>query len=152
MKIGIVGDIHWSKYSSIVRLRGNKYSFRLENCINSINWAESVTCSCNSVVYLGDFFDSSDLNAEEITALKEISWNFRPHYFLVGNHELGTNDLTYSSSHLFEYINAPGGATVIDKPYSVTVSNITMHFLPYILEEHRKSISEHLVLQPQNKK
>ena len=40
MKIGIVGDIHWSRYSSILRQRGDKYSVRLENCIKSINFLQ----------------------------------------------------------------------------------------------------------------
>ena len=102
MKIGIVGDIHWSKYSSILRSRGKKYSKRLENCIESINWAEDTTRDCDMVVYLGDFFDNESLKSEEITALSEIKWNKLPHKFLVGNHELGLNDLSFSSAHIFD--------------------------------------------------
>jgi len=40
MRIGIVGDIHYCMNSSLIRLRGEKYSLRIENCIKSINWAE----------------------------------------------------------------------------------------------------------------
>ena len=40
MKIGVVGDVHWCAYSSILRSRGNKYSIRIENLIKSVNWAE----------------------------------------------------------------------------------------------------------------
>lgn len=76
MKIGVVGDIHFSQYSSIVRSRGDKFSTRLENCIQSINWAESIMdkLGCNIKVYLGDLFDRSDLNSEEISALRSVSW------------------------------------------------------------------------------
>ena len=71
MKILIVGDVHWSTYSSIVRSRGKKYSTRLENLINSVNWAERIADeeNCDRIIYLGDFFDKADLTAEEITAL-----------------------------------------------------------------------------------
>lgn len=144
MKIGIVGDIHWSRYSSILRLRGNVYSYRLENCIESINWAEQVTAECNFVVYLGDFFDSPELTAEEITAIKELTWNSREHFFLVGNHEMGLNDLSYSSSHLFDYIDITSGATVIDAPSMYEIGNCAINFIPYILEDSRKPLSEYI--------
>ena len=41
MKIGVIGDVHWSSYSSIVRSTGDVYSTRLENLIQSINWSEN---------------------------------------------------------------------------------------------------------------
>lgn len=147
VKIGIVGDIHWSKYSSIVRMRGEKYSYRLENCVKSINWAEQLftDMNCSIVTYLGDFFDSPELTAEEITALKEIKWNNLEHYFLVGNHEMGINDLSYSSSHLFDYIDIEAGSTVIDKAQSQTFGDVTLHFIPYILEEHRKPFTDYVL-------
>lgn len=142
MKIGIVGDIHWSKYSSIVRMRGNEYSYRLENCINSINWAEKLLSNCDMNVYLGDFFDSSELNAEELTALKEIKWNNVVHYFLVGNHDMGINNLSYSSSHIFQGIK---NHHVIDKPMSLTFEQgIVLYFIPYILEEEKRHFGEYI--------
>lgn len=144
MLIGIVGDVHWSRYSSILRNRGNTYSYRLENCIDSVNWAEALTENCNCVVYLGDFFDSSELNSEEITALKEINWNLKPHHFLVGNHEMGMNDLSYSSSHLFDYIDTAARSFVEDKPrIDRTYGNTEIAFLPYILEDDRKPLEEY---------
>lgn len=144
MKLGIVGDIHWSRYSSILRLRGNKYSHRLENCIKSITWAEQMTSDCALVIYLGDFFDSPELTAEEITAIKDIKWNSQEHFFLVGNHEMGINDLSYSSSHLFDYIDIEKGATVIDSPCMYNFGGCAVNFLPYILEDSRKPISEYI--------
>lgn len=142
-KIGVVGDIHWSKYSSILRSRGDKYSYRLENCIESINWAEQVTKFCNEVVYLGDFFDTSELSAEEITALNQISWNNVPHHFIVGNHEMGMHDLSFSSSHVFNMVPF---ATVYNKPVSIEnqYCGVQLCFLPYILEEERKSFEEYM--------
>lgn len=135
MKIGIVGDIHWSKYSSILRSRGNKYSKRLENCIDSINWAEELLGDrCDMVVYLGDFFDHESLKSEEITALSEIEWNKVPHYFLVGNHELGLNDLSFSSAHIFNLKDPQ----VIDHPTTWIYSDVEVCYLPYILNNTGK--------------
>ena len=144
MKIGIIGDIHFSEYSSILRGRGGKYSHRLENCITSINWAEYTTSKCDQVVYLGDFFDKPSLNAEEITALNEIAWNDNPHRFLVGNHEMGINSLIFSSAHIFEINEA---TSVIEKPYlSETYAGppdeLEICYLPYTLEENREPLDK----------
>ena len=143
MKIGIVGDVHWSKYSSIVRSRGKKYSTRLENCIDSINWAESLfdEHSCDLIVYLGDFFDSSDLSAEEIAALSELTWSKTQHYFLIGNHEMGLHDLSFSSGHVFKLCE---NSIVIDNPCEEVIDNVNIVFLPYILESERKPIEEYV--------
>ena len=140
MKIGICGDIHWSAYSSIVRSRGNTYSTRLENLIDSVNWFEEITqqnnCDCN--IYLGDFFDKEQLNGEELTALQEIKWNNNSKVFLVGNHEMSRSTLEYSSSHLFKLCP---NATVMDYPQYYEMDNVQICFLPYILECNRKNIS-----------
>lgn len=151
MKIGIVGDIHWSKYSSIVRSRGTKYSTRLENCIKSVQWAEDTIkeCNCDLTVYLGDFFDKSELSAEEITALGEIVWNDTPHRFLVGNHEMGINDLKLSSSHLFNLLSdSINDFDVVDFPRHQVVTKgdnkQNILYLPYILEEQRESLDYYI--------
>ena len=143
MKIGVVGDIHWSKYSSIIRSRGEKYSTRLENCISSVNWAEQlfIDNDCDIVVYLGDFFDSCDLKSEELTALTEINWSKFPHYFLVGNHEMGMHDLSFSSGHVFSLCD---NLEVIDIPSLISYSDTNIYFLPYILESERKAFSEYV--------
>ena len=62
MRVLIVGDVHWSSYSSIIRKRGTEYSKRLENCINSINWVEEKAeeYKCDKVIYLGDLFDQAE--------------------------------------------------------------------------------------------
>ena len=144
MRVLIYSDNHWCQYSSIVRKRGEKYSLRLENQIASINWAErlSLEMGCNKVVHLGDFFDSAVLNAEEISALKEINWNKHIfHYFLCGNHEMGSSDLSFNSIRalgLCPFID------VIDKPYMQTEQDVVFIYLPYILEENRESLLHYI--------
>ena len=139
MKILIYADPHWSQYSSIVRTRGESFSTRLENLIESINWVEDLAKQrrCDSIVCLGDFFDKSELNAEEITALGRIGWyDAIPHHFLVGNHEMGANDLSLNSAKLFRLLN---NAYVESLPNSFVVDNgeTLIVFIPYILESRR---------------
>lgn len=133
MNILIFGDCHWSTYSSILRKRGETYSFRLHNLIDSINWLEEYAKNNNidAVIGLGDFFDKETLNSEEITALTEIKWSDIPHYFLIGNHEMGRNDLFYSSTQIFNKYNF----NIIDKPIIKLLSktNTNIAFIPYIL-------------------
>lgn len=143
MRYFIFADPHWSSYSSIVRSRGENYSTRLENLIKTINWIEleAQRQNCNAVICLGDFFDKSELNSEEITALQEIEWANMRHYMLVGNHEMGRNDLEISSAHLFTLIP---NVTVIDVPYMYNEQNNTsIMFLPYVLENNRKPLKEY---------
>lgn len=137
MKLGIVGDVHLSKTSSIVRSFGSKYSTRLENILDSVNWAEEILKDCDEIIYLGDFFDTPNLDAQEITAFTEIKWNDKPHTMLVGNHDMGSSDLSISSMHLFNLIP---NFTLITKP---TVKENIL-FLPYILEENRKPLKDYL--------
>lgn len=143
MKYLIFADPHWSSYSSIVRSRGDRYSTRLENLIETINWIEfeAQKQNCDAIICLGDFFDKSELNSEEITALQEIKWANINHYFLVGNHEMGRGNLEVSSSHLFTLIPQ---VTVLDSPYVFNENNNTsIMFLPYVLENNRKPLKEY---------
>ena len=143
MRLFIFGDCHWSSYSSIVRSRGEKYSTRLENLIKTMSWieAEAVTKSCDVIVCLGDFFDQSELGAESITALQEIPWSEIPHWFIVGNHEMGRGNLEHSSSHLF---NLLPNASVIDEVKFFNTNDTTIVSIPYILESNRKPLKEYL--------
>lgn len=141
MRYLIFADPHWSAYSSIVRSRGKMYSTRLEYLIKTMNWIESqaLSNSCDSVICLGDFFDKSELNSEEITALGEIEWSMLPHHFIVGNHEMGASDLKYSSSHLFGLCP---NSTVEDKPSVIYEDSGTkVVALPYVLESIREPLS-----------
>ena len=130
-KYAICGDIHWSTYSSIVRKRGRKYSQRLERLIKSINWFEKLSkdLKCDEEIFLGDTFDRSDLNAEELTALQDVKWNKLPKYFIVGNHESNINTLEFSSTKFFESINS----AVISSPTKISATdNIDFYLIPYI--------------------
>lgn len=115
MRALIIGDVHFSQTSSIIRKRGEFYSERLENLLWSINWAEKQAekNKVDKIIYLGDFFDRSDLNAEEVTALQDIVWSNVPKWFLVGNHEISRRNASYSTVHLFNLIP---NAHIIDKP------------------------------------
>lgn len=132
MKILVFGDCHWSTYSSILRKRDILYSFRLQNLINSINWLEEYAEKNNidTIVGLGDFFDRETLNSEEITALTGIRWSNIPHYLLIGNHEMGRNDLFYSSTNVFNSKNF----YIISKLSLINLDqNVNTIFIPYII-------------------
>ena len=142
MKICVYADPHWSQYSSILRSRGEKYSIRLEGLIETINWVEEISKAhdCDAILCLGDFFDKSSLNAEEITALKEICWTDINHYFIVGNHEMGSNDLLYNSTNVFK-----SDFTIFDRPCKMDFNDIKTQIciLPYILERNRDTIKNY---------
>ena len=146
MRLLYYADPHWSVNSSIIRSRGSKYSKRLENLINSINWVEGTARDrcCESVVCLGDFFDTPQLNSEEITALGEIRWHMCQHYFLAGNHEMGRGDQSFSSSNIFDLcpmsyaITSPTVLPIYDQRDTRIVC------IPYILEKDRKPLKVYL--------
>lgn len=141
MKILLYADVHFSQKSSIVTEMGNKYHKRLENCIESINWAENLatTLNCDEIITLGDFFDKPELNAEEITAVKDIKWSNLPHTFIVGNHESNISNLMWSSTMCLKLDNF----TIVDTPTTRELNDIQLCLLPYIVEEDRKSLNEY---------
>lgn len=143
MKILIVGDIHFSVNSSIVRSREDTYSSRITNCLKSIEFVERLSESenCEMIVYLGDFFDKDTLNSEELTAIQTVNWSSVKKIILVGNHEMGTSDLSKSSSHI---LNLIPNSTVVDSPNAISGFGYRLIFLPYILEENRKPISNYI--------
>nr|DAI08051.1 MAG TPA: putative DNA double strand break repair [Caudoviricetes sp.] len=142
MKICIFGDVHWSQYSSIVRQRGEQFSIRLENLIQSMNWVEDMTrkYSCGMCISLGDFFDNSTIDAESITALREINWNKIQHIVVAGNHEMARADNHYSSANmlsLFPFVD------VVTVPEQIRLcENTNLMFLPYVLEPDKCNIRE----------
>lgn len=143
MKILVFGDVHWSTYSSILRKRGNLFSYRLENLIQSMNWVEEQAKNneVSFIVGLGDFFDKETLNSEEITALKDINWSNIEHHFLIGNHEMGRHDLFYSSTYVFNKSNFYIENGPFVKQHKESKFNIV--FLPYILNPD-KSFLEYI--------
>lgn len=149
MKLCIYTDNHFCRSSSIVRKSGEQFSIRLENQIKSIEWVEQLASGAgvDSIICLGDFFDSNILHADELTALQTIKWNNISKVFLAGNHEM--YDLTASSSLIF---NLLPNAKVMINPQSYIIGNTQICFLPYILEENRKTISDYFGEIPENKK
>lgn len=143
MRFLVYADNHFCQYSSIIRSRGTKYSTRLENQIKSINWLEALSKEkdCDKIVSLGDFFDSPTLNAEEVTALRDIKWNNElEHIFIVGNHETNTRDISYNVLNLLGLASY----SIIDKPTSVSDGTYTYCFLPYIYNSERlRSLKEY---------
>lgn len=143
MRVLIVGDVHFSQYASLVRRRGTEYSKRLENCINSVNWAEQLAeeKGCDKVIYLGDFFDKAEINSEEASALKEIQWSNLPHTILVGNHELGTANGEYSTAQILKLLP---NFEIISQPYMDSGFGYRFFYLPYIFERDREEISKYI--------
>lgn len=146
MRILIYSDNHFCERSSIITKLGTKYTLRLENQIKSINWAEqlAVEKKCDIVICAGDFFDKPTLTSQELTALSEIKWANKPHYFLVGNHESADNDLQYSSTKVLEQIKQYPKREVISKPCCFSMKDFELAFLPYISEGQKKDLSEYL--------
>lgn len=144
MKVLIFTDPHFCQFSSIVRSLGKRYSLRLENQLQSINWVERLAEQegCSKVICAGDFFDQPVLNENELSALKEISWSNIPHTFIVGNHEVRSRDLSYSST---KALNLPQ-FNIIDSVYHEFLedSKTVLTYLPYIVEEDRKPFAEYM--------
>ena len=142
MKFLIYSDNHWSQYSSILRQRGEKYSIRLGNQIESINWAEELaqSCNCDYVFHLGDFFDAPTLNSEEITALKEINWSDIPHVFLVGNHEIGLRSLEFNSLNSLASVS---NFSIIDSITNMSFDDFDVLLIPYTFESDRPKLSDY---------
>lgn len=156
MRILIYTDPHFCATSSIVRTRGEKYTTRLENEIKSIDWAEKLAMDtkCDAIFCLGDFFDKSELSAEELTALGDIKWANIQHYFIVGNHEMGSSNLSNSSAHI---LNLKADIEVIDKETRFDIESklglISLQLIPYVLESDRKPFAEYVkTANPEGKK
>lgn len=143
MKILIYTDNHFCETYSIIRRHTAKYTERLDNQIDSVNWVEklAVEKGCNTIICAGDFFDKSTLSDMELTALKEIRWADLPHIFLVGNHESSINGLKYNTA---EALNRNGNR-IISEPEIWKYDNDENEicFLPYITESSRKPVFEY---------
>lgn len=134
MKICIYSDPHWSMTSSIFTQQGVKFSRRLENLLDSMNWVGQLAKSknCDRIICAGDFFHKDTLNAEEITALKQINWTDIPKQFLLGNHELmKENQNMHSLNTIY------GIGEIIDSPKIEYIGNTNLIFVPYIDEDNK---------------
>lgn len=131
MRLLIYSDVHWCTYSSIVRDRGEVFSKRLENLIESVSWAEATAMEeqCDRIYCLGDFFDQATLTAEELTALNQVNWaGSLPHYFITGNHEAGDKSLYLNS---MEALNLLPFMRIIKTPSLEDVDDCEFIYLPY---------------------
>lgn len=142
MKIGICGDIHVCKQSSIITGNGKKFTQRLDNCIESINWFEEITAKngCDQLIYLGDFFNTPDLDEKTITAIRDIKWNSIPKVVLVGNHDSSEFDLKFNASKAIESDNIK----IINAPSANIVGDTTLVYLPYIVETDKKPLTDYI--------
>ena len=143
MKVLIYSDIHISQDSSIVKGFGKNYSTRLEYIIKSINWAENLAINhkCDLIFNLGDTFNKPIVNAMEATAVQDIKWADLPHYILVGNHDSDVVSLEYSSVSILKKL----GFHIIKEVTHLYDNEDVFTFIPYILEDNRKPLTEYLV-------
>lgn len=141
MKVLIFSDVHWSAAGSLVTKYGKNYTVRLEHLIDSMNWVNklAVDQGCACMICGGDMMDKSQCSDIELTALREINWNNLPCYFLCGNHESSVADLKFSSVKALESKRH----FIISSPQVLTINNVNICFLPYVVESDRKPISEY---------
>lgn len=148
MKYLVYGDVHWYTNSSILRSRGEHYSTRLENLIDSLNFVESFAQRNNidEIVCLGDFFNSPTVTAEELSALKEVKWaSDIKHTFIVGNHDADSHSLEFNSTNALSLVPK---CSIIDCPKTTVLSEngakIGIVYLPYITERDREPLTNYL--------
>lgn len=138
----IYTDNHFCANSSIVRGRGTKYTIRLENQLETMRWLVETakTYNCEAMFSAGDFFDRADLNAEELSALSDIDLQGIPNYFLVGNHEIGRSDCSFSTTNTFLQNNI---CEIFATPAVIGWGNTLIYLLPYILEPCKRPVMEY---------
>lgn len=104
MKIGLYTDSHITMSSSIVLGKTGTFNGRLENMIESFDWAneEFKRNQCDTIVNLGDTVDKSSLEAEEISALKLC--HIDDHIILLGNHERVSENGKLNSINMYDHV------------------------------------------------
>lgn len=131
MNILIYSDNHFCQNSSIIRGRGNKFSDRLENQIQTLQFIEktAIENGCQAIFNCGDFFDKPELNSEEISALKEVGWNRGiPHYYIVGNHDASDKALSFNSTNALASVH---NSFVVDSSCFIELDGSFIAMLPY---------------------
>lgn len=127
MILGIYSDPHVSFTSSILpTYSSDKYSARLQMCIDSFRWMYEAVFYKNNVELIcccGDLTDKYTLRADEITALSEcLGSNYEkiPEIHITGNHDM-LNTQFYSTSllKLFNHVQIFSSPTKIDDTLSV---------------------------------
>lgn len=132
MKILCYTDLHWCKFSSVIRELSDKYSVRLEHLLDSVNWAEKLAedNKVDLIVNLGDFFDSPIINDTEMAAFSDIKWANIPHKVVLGNHEIQNKNKEVSSAHIFKLLKFD----LITEPKKELIDGVELCYLPYTFE------------------
>lgn len=146
MKILIYTDPHVCGSLSIVKGRGSKYTYRLENMIKTFQFINQTAKDHNvdKIICLGDLAENNVLTAEEISALSEC--NLSNHAFVVGNHDMSTSE--YNICNIYKEVYHEVGAlpfydcNILLLPYSHEIHDLrtlTRNFdrrLPTIILSH----------------
>ena len=130
MKILFYTDVHLCESESLVRARGLEYTARIENCVESVNWAEQLADQqqCDLIICGGDFFDKAKISAEEVTAATHsIKCSTLPHYMIVGNHEM-QSAVYYNTLRSINSSNIE----VVSEQKVIPTENADIVLLPYI--------------------
>jgi len=105
MKLGIYTDAHFSLTSSIYsRIRGHKYSSRLDMLVESFKWMYKTfeDHGVDIIINAGDLISSDILKPEENSAIYE-AFSYRgniPEYHILGNHEIKDKNKEHHSMSL----------------------------------------------------
>lgn len=112
MKFLIVADMHLAYTSSILPIyqKDTIYTTRLQYMIDTVKWYEDLAIKegVDYIINLGDLTDSNILRSEEITALSE-AYSCRnessiPELYIVGNHDMLTDDHRFSATTILSRI------------------------------------------------
>jgi DNA repair exonuclease SbcCD nuclease subunit len=143
MKLLLFTDLHMCPRASIINKWGTKYPSRLENCIESVNWAERLAeeHGCTYVINLGDFFDRPDLTSETITACNDLKWSNIMHYSIVGNHDASNSSLIFNSTNRL----TADRHQIITEPQMLLLEDCDILFLPYVVECDRKPLDQYFL-------
>ncbi len=135
-KILLYTDPHFCSATSVIRGKGDKYSIRIEKILDTLRWIEEEgnKRGVDDIICLGDFFDSPNLNAEEITAIS--SMDLSKHKFIVGNHDAVREDLSFNSINIFNT------SKIYDKPGVEIYGDTQIVMLPYTLDSARKELKD----------
>lgn len=126
MKILIYTDPHVCGSLSIVKGRGSRYTYRLENMIKTFQFINQTAKDhqVDKIFCLGDLAENNVLTAEEISALSECY--IKEHAFVVGNHDMSTAE--YNICNMYK--------EVYREPHGCAYGDFNLLIIPYSHEIH----------------
>ena len=137
MKLFIYSDIHISRTSSILPLSSNsKYTYRQQMIIDTAKYMVDIINKeqPNFIINLGDTFDQHTLTSYDIETARqffnEFSKTNKPHFVLIGNHEMINND--FNAVSMLDIVK---DITIIQEPVSIPFNDCKLAFLPYCSHE-----------------